>query len=463
MGFSLFFWRNKPKTQPNVHEPLPPGAAEASAESSSSASTSDASPSAATPTMPFVRDETKPTHPRLQRMAELLQTLPQPPGTIGKPAQPPPLAPPTTQIPAAPQYPSTQPLLATPEYRVQHEYLPVAPLPVHELDAHELLQASVHSELNIMPPIAQSPAPHVDVREQTPTHMHASRLLRPSIHTQPPEHAIVPTHSVHDERSGLEALTGNKEHENTQPPKPPAPIQTTRPSLMPNFAMRASNAFYARSGAVFWTLDELHAALEHMSDETFSHHVSEGRNDFANWIEGCFSGDERVFGSMIHGLDRHAMKHLFNRYAQAPAHTPASIASIPSSVPHSVSISVSSSPHLQENASVPSFLAADEPAFTNAPSSQPAFLATAAQPHFDEKGPALVDIHPALQRSGDAPVQGVLDALNAAELEASKDIGSARESFIAVRTRVWNELTDAQREHVLPRVREVYEKLRSRA
>jgi hypothetical protein len=193
-----------------------------------------------------------------------------------------------------------------------------------------------------------------------------------------------------------------------------------------------------------------------MSDETFYHHVSEGRNDFANWIEGCFTGDERVFGSMIHGLDRHAMKHLFNRYMQTPS--PASLSFSPSV---SVPVSAPSAPALQqEERSTHSSLVADELAFTNAPSN-PSAASSTAPPHFDDKGPALVELHPALQRS-DALVQSVLDALTAAELEASRDIGSARESFIAVRTRVWNELTDAEREHVLPRLREVYEKLRSR-
>lgn len=43
--------------------------------------------------------------------------------------------------------------------------------------------------------------------------------------------------------------------------------------------------FWVRDGSVLADLVELEQVLEHMAGDVFSYHVSEGRNDFADWIE----------------------------------------------------------------------------------------------------------------------------------------------------------------------------------
>ncbi len=55
----------------------------------------------------------------------------------------------------------------------------------------------------------------------------------------------------------------------------------------------AENAFVLRNGRVLKNLHELANALVSMDDETFAHHVSKERNDFANWIQGVFQ-DEKL-------------------------------------------------------------------------------------------------------------------------------------------------------------------------
>jgi hypothetical protein len=42
--------------------------------------------------------------------------------------------------------------------------------------------------------------------------------------------------------------------------------------------------FYTKEGAVIKSLVELAKTIELMDDTTFKHHVSDGRNDFASWV-----------------------------------------------------------------------------------------------------------------------------------------------------------------------------------
>lgn len=44
-------------------------------------------------------------------------------------------------------------------------------------------------------------------------------------------------------------------------------------------------------------LQELETALREMEDETFSHHVSEARNDFSNWVKDVI-GDDKLAGDL---------------------------------------------------------------------------------------------------------------------------------------------------------------------
>jgi hypothetical protein len=51
--------------------------------------------------------------------------------------------------------------------------------------------------------------------------------------------------------------------------------------------------FWFQDGKAIKNLKELRKALIDISDETFHHHLSEGRNDFSKWIREVV-GDERL-------------------------------------------------------------------------------------------------------------------------------------------------------------------------
>lgn len=46
--------------------------------------------------------------------------------------------------------------------------------------------------------------------------------------------------------------------------------------------------FWCQDGRTLKNLDELGNALQSMTEKTYRHHVSEGKNDFANWTEHVF-------------------------------------------------------------------------------------------------------------------------------------------------------------------------------
>jgi hypothetical protein len=43
--------------------------------------------------------------------------------------------------------------------------------------------------------------------------------------------------------------------------------------------------FWSNDGQIFSTLADLQNALRAISDETYAHHTSDGRNDYADWVE----------------------------------------------------------------------------------------------------------------------------------------------------------------------------------
>jgi hypothetical protein len=70
--------------------------------------------------------------------------------------------------------------------------------------------------------------------------------------------------------------------------------------------------FSCSNGSVFSNLANLGEGIEEMSDEVFSHHVEQGRNDFSNWIRECI-GDSRLADGLI-GLDKNgALKKIGSR------------------------------------------------------------------------------------------------------------------------------------------------------
>jgi glycosidase len=58
-------------------------------------------------------------------------------------------------------------------------------------------------------------------------------------------------------------------------------IQTMKLSLQD---VAQDKLFWCHDGRLLKNLDELAAALQEMSDETYQHHVTGEKNDFSNWV-----------------------------------------------------------------------------------------------------------------------------------------------------------------------------------
>jgi ribose 1,5-bisphosphokinase PhnN len=185
---------------------------------------------------------------------------------------------------------------------------------------------------------------------------------------------------------------------------------------------RASNAFYAANGAVYWTLAQLADALLTMDEATFTHHVNDARNDFASWVTGCFTGNEQAFAERLRVRSRKSMIQEF-------------LALTPKRESTRLSPSSQSVQHQSPSSPLPSA-------------------------YHDEKQPVAVSWRPAQLEERNALVRTVLEQLTQARFLAATDIGRAREQFIAARTRVFSELSESERVAVLPKLRDTYEYLR---
>lgn len=62
------------------------------------------------------------------------------------------------------------------------------------------------------------------------------------------------------------------------------------PRMLPDEAERllsnvpAQFTFRCHNGEVYWNVRDLARAASSMKENVYTHHVNEGRNDFANWI-----------------------------------------------------------------------------------------------------------------------------------------------------------------------------------
>ena len=59
--------------------------------------------------------------------------------------------------------------------------------------------------------------------------------------------------------------------------------------------------FYAIDGCVYSSLNEMADCLEHMTSDTFSHHVTSANNDFSNWVRDVLND-----GKLASDLDKAA-------------------------------------------------------------------------------------------------------------------------------------------------------------
>jgi len=56
--------------------------------------------------------------------------------------------------------------------------------------------------------------------------------------------------------------------------------------------------FWCHDGRYLKNLEELGAALEQMSDETYQYHSSESKTDFSNWVRDVI-GDEKLAKDLL--------------------------------------------------------------------------------------------------------------------------------------------------------------------
>lgn len=77
--------------------------------------------------------------------------------------------------------------------------------------------------------------------------------------------------------------------------------------------------FVLKDGRILKDLVELSNAIEHMSDDVFSHHVNNAKNDFRNWVKDVFNQNElaaelersRTRNEMQLALLKHIVKAVF--------------------------------------------------------------------------------------------------------------------------------------------------------
>ena len=56
--------------------------------------------------------------------------------------------------------------------------------------------------------------------------------------------------------------------------------------------------FWLKDGGVLKNLEDLAHTFPNMSDETFKHHVNNGKNDFSNWVKDVI-GDKKLAHELL--------------------------------------------------------------------------------------------------------------------------------------------------------------------
>ncbi|MFH1506361.1 MAG: DUF87 domain-containing protein [archaeon] len=82
-----------------------------------------------------------------------------------------------------------------------------------------------------------------------------------------------------------------KEEKPQQPPTeiPPAKPESEITQPQTEIQIKSDQYFKLEDGTELRSLQELKDYATHMSDDMFYHHVTDGRNDFANWVRGVFN------------------------------------------------------------------------------------------------------------------------------------------------------------------------------
>jgi hypothetical protein len=77
--------------------------------------------------------------------------------------------------------------------------------------------------------------------------------------------------------------------------------------------------FVLRSGSIIKSLDELAHNMDRISDEDFSFHVNDGKNDFANWIRDVF-GRSDLADSMVPVKDKKGSQIVLLKHVASKSH-----------------------------------------------------------------------------------------------------------------------------------------------
>ena len=72
------------------------------------------------------------------------------------------------------------------------------------------------------------------------------------------------------------------------------------------------NYFRVANGTILKNIKELDMAIENMGEETFKCHVSDVRNDFANWIRDIIK-DEKLANELLQTKDKNRTQLLILR------------------------------------------------------------------------------------------------------------------------------------------------------
>ena len=64
--------------------------------------------------------------------------------------------------------------------------------------------------------------------------------------------------------------------------------------------------FWVNNGPILKNVDEFSNSLPELSDDTFSHHVNQDKNDFSNWIKYAV-GDQKLADEILSSRNKESM------------------------------------------------------------------------------------------------------------------------------------------------------------
>lgn len=194
--------------------------------------------------------------------------------------------------------------------------------------------------------------------------------------------------------------------------------------------------FWLRSGKGLRSVAELESALRSMEDDEFSHHLAEGRNDFAAWIEHVF-GDRALAGRLRGCTSRESALSVLASRRAAPSSS-ASASPSPSASPSSSSAAgPNRNPAPSPDVSAPSSSSVFRPATPPNPHSSPFSPAVRAAPNRERS--------PSPFQPGRGPSSGFVDesriaddpdAFVAYHVRESKEKDELADRFDAVARRI---------------------------